>query len=450
MANFTNITEGDMNLSDYAGKMEENLELGATVAFIAVVVLRVVFWFLAHKRLGASLILGWLAWLLVGIARGTTSTSEVLLRLEALQLATRTFLVAGIRMTLAWGTLLMPMLSDLGMLFLLIWGDLTVDQRMAVVFSGLGVFIVYKLAMKARENKEVLKEAAFQGSFLLVGPAIWKLLFFTSVQTVSSCLVILTTWVPTVMSIVTYMRVKKAGKGHHKASSRLWLSYWTCWPTVEVFTSAAVAYGQGIQELHVGLIILLVWLQFWGGSLHVPDLVMKFFYAVLLPMWSLAVTNLPSFVRNPFILVERYAGNVSKIVSLAKENKVVAAILALVVVVVLGRIFTTISSVLTLCIWWGAGMKTTDIVASHLEYEYQPNLGFWILGMLFELITMIPLVGSVVGMWEPIVLAIALVFPEKLVNLVILIPSYLTSQTSSKNIDSKVQGSVPSSLMKSE
>ena len=47
---------------------------------------------------------------------------------------------------------------------------------------------------------------------------------------------------------------------------------------------------------------------------------------ILLPLWNLATSNLPSFLRNPMLLVMRYGDQAKALYDRAKNNWIVSAV----------------------------------------------------------------------------------------------------------------------------
>ena len=53
------------------------------------------------------------------------------------------------------------------------------------------------------------------------------------------------------------------------SSAKAWLSYWACWPLLELMnTLVVVRYTPSAPELPRIAVVLLVWLQAWQGSKH--------------------------------------------------------------------------------------------------------------------------------------------------------------------------------------
>lgn len=395
--------------------LKERAEFVATIVLVGLVLLRAGLWVTRNKKLAVGVIGAWVLWFGIGVMRGTTSPEDAVKRFNHMYDASTMFLKAGFNLCSAWGALVTPLFSDLAELAIVIWGEFTMEQRLAAVFAVGIVWAVMKIVTKAQEHKDSLKEAGFQLSFLLVGPALWKLLFLLPAAWLINLLTILTTIIPTAMSVRSYHRARSNARSQRE-TTRCWLSYWTCWPTIVFVISITSSFAENIQELHVGMLILLVWLQFWRGSILIPDLLMKLLKNLGYPLLQAVVGSLPSVLTNPFELVRRYYTTVWTYVT---HNKLTAGVAALITAGVLVRVFATISDLLTLCVWWGIGLKTTEVIGNKHHHEYQAKLGFWIISMVFEGITQIPAIGTVASLWEPIVLVIATLFSESILDFVL-------------------------------
>ena len=64
-------------------------------------------------------------------------------------------------------------------------------------------------------------------------------------------------------------------------------------------------------------------------------------------------------------------------------------------------VVNTISGLLIVAIWWGVGLKTTEVVARGLRDQYRQYLAFWVLSVLCELLLLIPAIGGLVCVCTP-------------------------------------------------
>ena len=70
---------------------------------------------------------------------------------------------------------------------------------------------------------------------------------------------------------------------------------------------------------------------------------------VLLPMWNLATSNLPFFLRNPMVLFLQYSGQVKAAYDRARSNWIVMALIVVVRTTCLARFYGSLVPVATRC-----------------------------------------------------------------------------------------------------
>lgn len=94
-------------------------------------------------------------------------------RFLAVHAASMAVLFALKNFGIAWFELLMPFYSDLSYATKALWDTFDNTTKVLVVLAGLFFYGLFKVFLKARENKHTLKRVAFQASFVAVAPAIW-------------------------------------------------------------------------------------------------------------------------------------------------------------------------------------------------------------------------------------------------------------------------------------
>jgi hypothetical protein len=125
------------------------------------------------------------------------------------------------------------------------------------------------------------------------------------------------------------------------------------------------SYGE-VSEVQRALLVLLVWLQIWDGSRHIPELVWRIAVDVGLPLWTVATTNLPRWVQNPTAALWENFSTLSRMYNYCKDNKFAAIGMALMLALIASRVLGAFSTVFTLMIWWGASLKTTKAVHKYV------------------------------------------------------------------------------------
>jgi|EP01046_Picozoa_sp_COSAG06_P003461 hypothetical protein len=217
----------------------------------------------------------------------------------------------------------------------------------------------------------------------------------------------------------------RRAKHTHVKEAKVWLSYWTCWPLlILVNDSVVLRYTSSYEELPRLAIVLLVWLQAWHGSIHLRKLLRVAFRGMQTRVTAmLPGGRVPDWLSVGFSVGRpgfgTLAGMGSKVqsifsfVSWAAKNKVIAGCMAGVALIFVYRALFFVGSLLTTAIVWGAAVDTARIVsASKFEGHYRPRLSFWILSRALEWLCMVPVAGTLLLLWYPVLLALLLAFGE--------------------------------------
>ena len=220
-------------------------------------------------------------------------------------------------------------------------------------------------------------------------------------------------------------------KNVHVKEAKAWLSYWTCWPLLDLLnTSIVLRFTDSVAEMPRVAIVLLVWLQVWQGSIHLRKLLRVAFRFVqnrLLAM--LPGGALPNWVSAPFstarpeISVTSITGmakgsvgmfgRVMSFLSWALKNKGFAGFIGCILLLFTYKALFVVGSLLTAAIVWGTAVDTARIVsASKWEAMYKGRLSFWVLGRALEVLWMVPVAGTLLQLWHPVILALLLVGGE--------------------------------------
>lgn len=407
-------------------------DVGALVAsygLIAFVLVQLVYRLYIYKAFMISVLAAWVLWLGSAIVlTGSISIDSMVDRGNAVQDASRGLLI-GIKIFLvAWFELLMPFWSDLSFALKAIWDSLETTTKIIIVFGVLFIWGLVKAFLKARaavasgadklkRNADMLKSLGYQASFLLVGPAIWytsdAVFSRTPVWVLPLAVRAMLSLGPVLQSVRAFQHCRKEPMTRAaKETGNLWLSYWACWPSVNFIGLFILSYAGDVFRMQIVLLVLLVWLQFWQGSKHIPDLVMKLYTYLGVPLWSVATANLPAWVQSPASFVYNNLSSITAAHAYASNNKLAAVLMGLFGLGLISTLIATVSGVLTLVVWWGASLRTTEVAAKKREHEYAAQLSFWVLALSSEAMTAVPVVGMFVGMWQPLVLMIAMMFGE--------------------------------------
>lgn len=211
----------------------------------------------------------------------------------------------------------------------------------------------------------------------------------------------------------------------HMKEAKVWLSYWTCWPLLELMNRAVVLpYTPGCEELPRLAIVFLVWLQVWDGSVHLRKVLRALFRTVQsrataflpggkLPEWLSASVAIGRPSLSTLTAMGGRFRAVLDCMAWAARNKVFAGCVGAVALLLVYRALFFIGGLLTAAVVWGAAADTARIVSnSKFEPNYRARLSFWVLGRLLDWLCMIPAIGTFVLLWYPVLLASLLPFGE--------------------------------------
>eukprot|EP00040_Diaphanoeca_grandis_P030802 m.182858 g.182858 ORF g.182858 m.182858 type:complete len:548 (+) comp32136_c2_seq1:159-1802(+) len=448
----TNFTAFGYTFDTSTVSLEEWGSLLASYGLIAIIAIRIGHLLSQHLTYFIAVLTAWLLWLGSALFyTGSISWDDMTERGFAVQAASQAFVLSLKDFLVAWVQLLIPFWSDLSIWVKRLWDSLDTTSKLVALGVGLFTWGIFQVYLKAKKHANTLKDVGFQASFALVAPVVWygSDLVFTALPvgalpfTVRAML----SAVPAVQSIFAF-RLLKSSKAAEKAKgtkrANLWLSYWACWPTVNFVGGLILAYTTEVFRMQRVLLVLLIWLQFWQGSKHVPDLVMRFATHVGFPVWSVLTASLPSWIQNPTMFLYRHMSSVSAAVSYIRTNKMMSLIFGIAFLLVLSTIITTISGVLTTIIWWGASLKTTEVVVKEKRDDYAGQISFWVLALLSEALVTIPVVGMFVAMWQPLFLSIALTMGETIFGLLVTVLfSFVSTHTKKESLPKKRDSNEP-------
>mmetsp|Transcript_2093 Transcript_2093/g.4767 ORF Transcript_2093/g.4767 Transcript_2093/m.4767 type:complete len:599 (-) Transcript_2093:59-1855(-) len=371
----------------------------------------------------------------------------------------------------AWSEVLLPFALDVCWLVVLVLNNLTLQQKLGLFLAALAVNVLFVAYRMLRKHAHVLLHTSFHLLFLLVGPAIWYSAGMMSGDWLEWCLGQVVTWVPTFMSLWLLHRTppKFHGREHAlpapcAAKHYLWLSYWVCWPLLAFVESSLSNYSGNAQlDLQRGMLVFIIWLQFWDGSralhfvlrkclrcIHWPDRLSR-----VLGRGLLLVKRIFSFATGAGL--RRGAGLFSLLHFLTKRLWLIgiaAGIVGLGVIFMIRLFFgalTGISQAITVLLWCFAAADTADTLAHKAQDFYSRKLAFWVLAILYEALGKVPYAGTLFRLFEPVAFSLWLVAGETVLRSFVLPALRIPSQAAS-NVATKVWSCciVPAAAMGTE
>lgn len=370
--------------------------------------------------------------------------------------ATDHFVQSLLALTRAWSDVFLPFWSDIAHWISQAWKSLTGRQRVALVGSGFGAYLVAELYRTLLRHRQLIKRVTFQLAFVVAGAVFWQLSTYVPAKCLKWVLSACITALPTVFSVTIYARASAqseatpattnwSGRGRAPSSGQLeenmqkqWLSYWACWPllaALERIISVVPALALDSQNLpsvegvlQRSLIVLVIWLQLWQGSqlfhmalqnflqrTRIIERFAGFFGAGGLQALRFlsggtagGVTAAVASTRGVFGVIRAISGRLW----LIGVGVVSAAIAIFVVAWAFYRAFSLVSWTATMLFWAFAAADTADTITHGYHEFYSKKLAFWILAMIWEALTALPVVGMFLRLFTPLALSLWLVAGE--------------------------------------
>eukprot|EP00927_Polykrikos_kofoidii_P026667 TRINITY_DN23718_c0_g1_i1.p1 TRINITY_DN23718_c0_g1~~TRINITY_DN23718_c0_g1_i1.p1 ORF type:complete len:743 (-),score=167.15 TRINITY_DN23718_c0_g1_i1:76-2304(-) len=220
---------------------------------------------------------------------------------------------------------------------------------------------------------------------------------------------------------------------------RLWLCYWTCWPLLALLEVVPHAIRGGVPrilpfssdmqqlqfDLRRALLTFVLWLQVWHGSklLHftLETLVRQTSFLEVIAGWFgqsgikflrvLGDGGIKATGGTSWGMVKFFAKLGSRgrtVITLS----ILGAIFGFAMIWVCFRVFSVLSVVLTLLLWFFAAADSADTLTKNAEDFYSRKIAFWVLAMIWEALTKLPVVGVVLRLFTPLAFSFWLIGGE--------------------------------------
>jgi len=331
-----------------------------------------------------------------------------------------------------WGSLLAPFVADVSSLIGQMWSKLSLEEQALVV---LGLFVLYggyQTYKAVQKRADAIMFVLFQVSYLVVGPCIylgWRCIPPSYSQPLVT---VVLTVIPTCMSVLAFNRAQSAKRvkmWERWLACDLWLSYWSCWPMLSLLFYMITTYTRDdamkLQVLSV-FVALCVWLQLWYGSKAFFSLVSRAFSSIT-PHEASASAVLPGAGRvfSAIRSTLSFSQQMSIIETLQElwKNKMWSVPLLVVVVAVLvqlgWRIYSLFNDALTALIWVGVAFKSSQVVKRKESVRYAESLAFWVLAQFTQVALHIPVVGTFIALFRPVLLPVYLAIGDNVLGTVV-------------------------------
>ena len=73
------------------------------------------------------------------------------------------------------------------------------------------------------------------------------------------------------------------------------------------------------------------------------------------------------------------------------------------------KVLGVVSGVLTVAIVWFSGFDSIKVGMMKIDAVYEQKISFWVIFQSLNIMKMIPVVGSMVSLWQPLILALSMV-----------------------------------------
>ena len=252
-----------------------------------------------------------------------------------------------------------------------------------------------------------------------------------------------------------HVREATARHKHACHESKLWLSYWACWPALEVVDWLILQrYAMVAPDISRAALVLLVWLQLWEGSRYLRRGLRSAFRAGYRRATAILPAQLFSLraalrLRPGLAASTRMFGRAQALATWAAANKGFAVGVLSVVLLFVYRLLSFVGSLLTLLIIWGAAADTARVVSQNIKPIFSQRLAFWVLSQILQLLCTAPVVGGFLALWQPLLLAGFLVTGEPLLQMVLsqLISAGNRSGGTAASVDATLTTSVDSNAI---
>ena len=343
-------------------------------AFMAVAIIKIFLFCNKHPRRIVSFFCVWVVGVTYMLITGKLGAAT--LRDNALGIldATRAFSDALFALLAAWASFLLPFAQELIATARPLWRVMSLQQRLVVV---LGTFSVYGLITDV-EALATAGEIVFQVTFLAVAYLCANVLPLISPEWLEA----LAWWLflanPLLLSWYAISARTSAQKAYWQP---VLLSYWTTWPLLSLLfptwllESRFLTEAQAQTQLRV-FIILLLWLQFYGGGKAVWSLV-RLLASPVLSLFSVddarkAVVETLAFGR----------GNLARAIELVRRHQTLAWPGALLSVALVMRVASKAVKPLALLAFAIDSLKVDPT-------RVEEKLAFWMCAALLQLTTLL-------------------------------------------------------------
>eukprot|EP00468_Gymnochlora_sp_CCMP2014_P014760 CAMPEP_0167770726 /NCGR_PEP_ID=MMETSP0110_2-20121227/18097_1 /TAXON_ID=629695 /ORGANISM="Gymnochlora sp., Strain CCMP2014" /LENGTH=559 /DNA_ID=CAMNT_0007659971 /DNA_START=24 /DNA_END=1702 /DNA_ORIENTATION=- len=369
----------------------------------------------------------WFIWLAIAFVReGESIIVTVIMRADSAIESTKTFVQQGGSMLGAWGRLLAPFLADLWDFLQKMLAQLSLEQKLMGVFALFVIYVCYWTYIAVRKRKDAIMYGLFHISFVVVGPVVLYLFnVMPPAFSQKSSSVILTVF-PTVMSLDAIRHVSNRYNGAFAQwrSRDIWLSYWSCLPVLSAILWFLVNYVEDLQVRRLGIAILITAVLWFGSEVKL------FFYLIWKvlnfgpPVFSI-ITSIAPGIKTFLSTIQsqltfsNYA-SISQSLKVLWENKRVTipigCALLFIIFVVGSRIYATLASFFTGLFTFFVAVQSAQAVRNKESGKYGMLLSFWVLTQLQQVLYYLPIVGTVMGFFQPMFLTIFMLMGEEVLK----------------------------------
>ncbi len=352
--------------------------------------------------------------------------------------ASQEFTKALIHLLSAWVSFFLPFAYDSGLFIRKFISKFTWEQIGYASLALLVVYLAYTVYSAILHRKNEIKTVLFNASFYIIAaPLLWYLSVYIPQESWPRVFDIVLIYLPTIQSALVILKVNVLSKKRlsetlteieRRPYLLLWLSYWSCWPMLDIIASITTTKLASIREINRIFLIIIIWIQYWEGSLLFFQAMDRFFNSIV--STDSALLSHPSIVKYTSMIfgkkangedandedaavdaaienagrIQTVIGRVTSIYTWIRSNTIPAVFFGSIAAVIIGtilyRVLGVVSGALTFAICVFSAVDSAKVSLKKIDIMYESKLSFWVMLQALTFLSYVPVVGFFIGLWK--------------------------------------------------